>query len=569
MDKESSRTPPLSKVRTKCDNRPVQAVKPIQKVKFHESVKDNNKSSATVYKNKMFSGRKLRNFNNNLIPSSKQESSKPKREMFDPNESKPEIPLFYSILTYFSVLIILPVFGKLQDFLRKIGWVKREGEYRPSEDTKDFPNLYQSYEAFFTRNIYARVRDCFNKPISGVPGGKVDLLNRVPRDKLYQIKYDYPGSSEKQKGNLASYNYLGFANVDGICADSAVTSANFNGVSGGSTEQEIGRNTIHNDLERTCADFLGVEEAMCFGMGFATNSMNIPCLVDEKSLIISDACNHASIITGCRLSGASIKTFKHNDMEHLEYVIREAVLLGNPKRMSRPWNKILIIVEGIYSMEGTICNLGRVMELKKKYNCYVYLDEAHSIGALGETGRGCCEYWGVDPKEVDIMMGTFTKSFGAAGGYIGGKRDLVNYLRKFNHGSTYASTMSPPVAAQAMAALHMVGYTEEGKQKIDQLASNARIFRKALRDFGFLVYGDGDSPVVPMLTMEISKMATFQRMLLDQGLATVVVGFPATPVCENRARFCLSSAHSTEDIKRYLKIIKKVGDELGLAYMKK
>merc|ERR1739848_633152 len=139
-------------------------------------------------------------------------------------------------------------------------------------------------------------------------------------------------------------------------------------------------------------------------MGFATNSMNIPALVDNKSLIISDQCNHASIVTGCRLAGATIRVFKHNDMRDLEKVLRRAVLEGNPKRLNRPWNKILIIVEGIYSMEGTICDLQAVVELKKKYNAYLYLDEAHSIGALGASGRGCCEYTGVDPKDVDIMM---------------------------------------------------------------------------------------------------------------------------------------------------------------------
>jgi len=561
MDQFSNVNTP--KVSTK---RPIQAVKPMRNVKFHESVKDTNNNSAAAYKRQI----RQQYQSNHAETQQLQKSNQPKveREMFDPNLSKPEIPLFYSILTYFSVLIILPTFGKFQDLLRRIGWVKREGEYKPSADTLNFPNLYQSYEAFFTRNIYARVRDCFNKPICGVPAGKVDLLVRQPRDQLYQIKYDYPGTADEQKVNLASYNYLGFANTDGICADSAANTAAISGISGASTEQELGRHEIHNDLERLTAQFLGVEEAMCFGMGFATNSMNIPCLVDNRSLIVSDSCNHASIITGCRLSGATIRTFKHNDMQHLEYVLREAILHGNPKRMNRPWNKILIIVEGIYSMEGTICNFGKVMELKKKYKAYVYLDEAHSIGALGATGRGCAEYWGVDTREVDIMMGTFTKSFGAAGGYIAGKRDIINHLRSHNHGSTYASTMSPPVAAQAMAALHMVGYTAEGKQKIDQLASNARVFRAALRDYGFLVYGDGDSPVVPMLTMEISKMAEFQRRLLEQDLATVVVGFPATPVCENRARFCLSSAHSKDDIKKALKAIKLVGDELGLAYMR-
>ena len=381
MDQKRSTPITFSKVRTKCGDRPVQAVKPVQKVKFHESVK-NDGSSAAAYKQKMRDAKTPPNQNqsqniNTQISKSKiiKSNASPRREMFDPALSKPEIPFFYSLLTYVSVLIILPVFGKLQDFLRSVGWVNREGEYTPTDDTKEFPNLYQSYEAFFTRNIYARVRDCFNKPICGVPGGKVDLLVREPRDKLYQIKYDYPGTVTKQTGNLASYNYLGFANVDGVCADSAVNAVSISGISAASTEQELGRQVIHNDIERETAEFLGVEEAMCFGMGFATNSMNIPVLVDGKSLIISDSCNHASIITGCRLSGATIKTFKHNDMSSLEHVIREAILHGNPKRMGRPWKKILIIVEGIYSMEGTICNLGRVMELKKMYmlvlqNCH-------------------------------------------------------------------------------------------------------------------------------------------------------------------------------------------------------
>ena len=149
-------------------------------------------------------------------------NASPRREMFDPAVSKPKIPFFLSFLTNLGTLIILPLFGKLQDFLRNVGLVKRAGEYTPPEDTKDFPDLYQSYEAFFKRNIYARIRDCFNKPICGVPGGKVDLLVREPRDKLYQIEYDYPGTVIKQAGNLASYNYLGFANVDGVCAVSAV-----------------------------------------------------------------------------------------------------------------------------------------------------------------------------------------------------------------------------------------------------------------------------------------------------------------------------------------------------------
>ena len=166
--------------------------------------------------------------------------------------------------------------------------------------------LYQSFEAFFTRNMYVRGRDCWNKPICGVPGGRVDLMHRVPLDATFKLKYDFPGTVDKNKLNLASYNYLGFAEQTGACADAAVSATKHLGLGVCSSERENARMPIHDELERLTADFLGVEEAMVFGMGFATNSMNIPCLVDERSCIISDQLNHASIVTGCKLSGATV-----------------------------------------------------------------------------------------------------------------------------------------------------------------------------------------------------------------------------------------------------------------------
>ena len=136
-------------------------------------------------------------------------------------------------------------------------------------------------------------------------------------------------------------------------------------------------------------------------------------------MIISDSINHNSIVTGARASGAKIKTFPHDDMAAVEKIVRKAIISGQP-RTHRPWKKILIIVEGVYSMEGEVCDLAKVVEIKKKYKCYLYLDEAHSIGAVGKSGRGVCEYSGVDTNDIDILMGTFTKSFGAIGGYIAG-----------------------------------------------------------------------------------------------------------------------------------------------------
>ncbi|PNJ65119.1 SPTLC2 isoform 5, partial [Pongo abelii] len=211
----------------------------------------------------------------------------------------------------------------------------------------------------------------------------------------------------------------------------------------------------HEELEELVARFLGVEAAMAYGMGFATNSMNIPALVGKGCLILSDELNHASLVLGARLSGATIRIFKHNNMQSLEKLLKDAIVYGQP-RTRRPWKKILILVEGIYSMEGSIVRLPEVIALKKKYKAYLYLDEAHSIGALGPTGRGVVEYFGLDPEDVDVMMGTFTKSFGASGGYIGGKKELIDYLRTHSHSAVYATSLSPPVVEQIITSMKCI-----------------------------------------------------------------------------------------------------------------
>ncbi len=169
------------------------------------------------------------------------------------------------------------------------------------------------------------------------------------------------------------------------------------------------------------AKFLGKEACLTYGMGFATNSATIPAMLDNRCLVLSDALNHASIVAGVRNSGAHVKVFQHNNAAHLELLLRKAIADGQP-RTHRPWKKILIIIEGIYSMEGEVAALKEIVEVKKKYKAYLYLDEAHSIGALGKGGRGLCEHAGVDFKDVDVLMGTFTKSFGSCGGYIAGDK---------------------------------------------------------------------------------------------------------------------------------------------------
>jgi len=255
-------------------------------------------------------------------------------------------------------------------------------------------------------------------------------------------------------------------------------------------------------------------------------------------------------------------------MDDLEHKLRKAVVDGQP-RTHRPWKKILIIVEGIYSMEGSVIKLRDVIALKKRYKAYLYLDEAHSIGALGPRGKGVVDYWDCDPKDVDIMMGTFTKSFGAVGGYIGGSRKLIDYIRLHSHSTCYATSMPAPVAQQVIAATRQISGldgTNKGQQRISQLAWNSRYFRHCLHKRGFILYGNMDSPVVPLLLFCPAKIAAFSRECLKRGLATVVAGFPATPIIESRARFCLSAAHTKEMIDKAVDIIDEVGELLSLKY---
>ncbi len=366
--------------------------------------------------------------------------------------------------------------------------------------------MYQSYESFYTRNVYIRIRDCFNRPICSVPGAEIELLERTTDD--YNWTFNYTGRKVKAL-NMGSYNYLGFAENNGPCSKAAIQSVSDYSVGTCSPRQEFGTLKIHRQLEQLMAKFLGVEDSITFGMGFATNSMNIPTLVGKGCLILSDELNHASLVLGSRLSGATIKVFKHNDPVDLENKIKKAIIEGHPITR-RPWKKILIIIEGVYSMEGSIVRLPEIIAIKKKYKAYLYLDEAHSIGAVGPTGRGVVDYWGCNPKDVDVLMGTFTKSFGSAGGYIAGTKHLIDYIRINSHANCYASSMSAPVTQQIIKSLETimgVDGTNEGVRRIKQLADNTRYFRDKLVKMGFIVYGNYSSPVVPVMLFMPSKIA--------------------------------------------------------------
>ncbi|XP_033041481.1 serine palmitoyltransferase 3 isoform X1 [Trachypithecus francoisi] len=479
-------------------------------------------------------------------------------------ESFEEAPLHVMVFTYMGYGIGT-LFGYLRDFLRNWGIEKCNAAVERKEQ-RDFVPLYQDFENFYTRNLYMRIRDNWNRPICSAPGPLFDVMERVSDD--YNWTFRFTGRVIKDVINMGSYNFLGLAAKydESMRTIKDVLEVYGTGVS--STRHEMGTLDKHKELEDLVAKFLNVEAAMVFGMGFATNSMNIPALVGKGCLILSDELNHTSLVLGARLSGATIRIFKHNNTQSLEKLLRDAVIYGQP-RTRRAWKKILILVEGVYSMEGSIVHLPQIIALKKKYKAYLYMDEAHSIGAVGPTGRGVTEFFGLDPHEVDVLMGTFTKSFGAAGGYIAGRKDLVDYLRVHSHSAVYASSMSPPIAEQIIRSLkHLMGMdgTTQGLQRVRQLAKNTRYFRQRLQEMGFIIYGNENASVVPLLLYMPGKVAAFARHMLEKKIGVVVVGFPATPLAEARARFCVSAAHTREMLDTVLEALDEMGDLLQLKY---
>ncbi|KAF5302236.1 hypothetical protein FQA39_LY10275 [Lamprigera yunnana] len=434
---------------------------------------------------------------------------------------------------------------------------------------KDYPRLVNKFSSFYSKYVYRRIRDCWNYPVCSVAGAEVVLKDRITKDNGWT--FEYTGLKRKCI-NLGSYNYLGFANTTGPCTEYAIECMHKYGYSVGTTRDNYGTYDIHRELERLTADFLGVEDAITCGMGFATNASNIPTLLSTGCLVLSDEKNHASLILGMRLSGATIKVFQHNDMADLEKLLQSNIYYGQPNQPNneyKPWKKIFIFVEGIYSMEGTIVKLPQVIALKKKYKTYLYLDEAHSIGAIGRTGRGVVEYFDCDPNDVDILMGTFTKSFASAGGYIAGSKELISYLRQHSYASKYACAMSPPIAAQIIAVLKVLmgrDGTDIGKRKIEALARNRKYFRQRLAQIGFIIYGCEDSPVVPILVYLYSKIAMCVRTLIQNNVATVGVGYPATPLLEGRIRICLSATHTKEQLDYSLQQLEAVANNIGLKH---
>jgi serine palmitoyltransferase len=485
--------------------------------------------------------------------------SKFEGEFGNPIEDEP--PYYFLLTTYISYLILI-VFGHVRDFFGKR--FKRD-RYSHLAERDGYAPLNSDFDNFYTRRLKIRINDCFSRPTTGVPGRFITLLDRKSTDGNNTFKLT---GTTTETLNLSSYNYLGFAQSDGPCADAAEQAIKKYGLSMSSPRADSGTSDLTLEVEDLIARFVGKPASMVFSMGFVTNATAFSSIVGKGCLMLSDELNHSSIRFGSRLSGTSIKMFKHNDMQDLERILREAISQGQP-RTHRPWKKILVTVEGLYSMEGTMCNLPALVDLKHKYKFNLFVDEAHSVGAVGPRGRGVCDFFDIDPSEVDILMGTLTKSFGANGGYLAADKHIIDKMRAMNAAMLYAEAPTPPVLVQIASSLRIISgeiVPGQGEERLQRLAFNSRYLRLGLKRLGFIVYGHDDAPIIPLILYNPAKIPAFSHEMLKRKISVVVVGYPATPLVSSRARFCISAAHTKDDLDRMLAACDEVGDLLQLKF---
>ena len=306
---------------------------------------------------------------------------------------------------------------------------------------------------------------------------------------------------------------------------------------------------IHVQLEKELAEYIGKDDALCFSTGFFVNSGVIPAVVGRGDYIICDDRDHASIVDGRRLSFATQLHYKHNDMEDLERVLKNL-----PEEAIK-----LIIVDGVFSMEGDLANLPAIVELKHKYNCSIMVDEAHGLGVFGKQGRGVCDHFGLT-DEVDLIMGTFSKSMASIGGFITGDKDTINWLRHSCRTYIFSASNTPAATAAALEALHII---QKEPERIDALW---RVTRYALRRFkeeGFEI-GETESPIIPLYVHDVEKTFVATAKAFEYGVFINPVIPPACAPQDTLVRFALMATHTEEQVERGVQILKRVFKELDI-----
>jgi 8-amino-7-oxononanoate synthase len=352
--------------------------------------------------------------------------------------------------------------------------------------------------------------------------------------------------------NYASYNYLGLSGDPRVNA-AAVAAIGRYGTSASASRVASGERPVHRQLESEIADFLGVEDAVAFVSGHATNVTAIGHLFGRKDLILHDSLIHNSIQQGCLLSGAKRVTFPHNDWETLDRILSQH---------RQNYERVLIVIEGVYSMDGDMPDLPRFVELRNRHKTFLMIDEAHSLGVAGRTGRGLGEHFNIAPADVDLWMGTLSKTLAGCGGYIGGCRALVEYLRYTAPGFVFSVGMSPPDAAAALAALRLL---RQEPERVARLQARCRRFLNLAKAAGLDTGHSRDSAVIPVIVGDSRLAIGLSQALYDRGIFALPIVHPAVSPRNARVRFFLTSEHTPEQIEFTVACLSKLVSSPELA----
>ena len=306
---------------------------------------------------------------------------------------------------------------------------------------------------------------------------------------------------------------------------------------------------LHVQLEKEIAEFIGKDDCLCFSTGFSVNQGVIPALLSKDDYVICDDRDHASIVDGRRLAFAKQLHYKHNDMEDLERVLQKL-----------PHDAIkLIVVDGVFSMEGDLAKLPEIVELKHKYNCSIMVDEAHGVGVFGRQGRGVCDHFGLT-NEVDLIMGTFSKSLASIGGFIAADKDTINWLRHTCRTYIFSASNTPAATAAAMEALHIL---QEEPERIEKLWKVTRYALKRFREEGFEI-GETESPIIPLYVRDVDKTFLVTALAFNAGVFINPVIPPACAPQDTLVRYALMATHTEEQVERSVGILKKIFVEQGI-----
>ncbi|MFZ5880538.1 MAG: glycine C-acetyltransferase [Chloroflexota bacterium] len=349
--------------------------------------------------------------------------------------------------------------------------------------------------------------------------------------------------------NFCSNNYLGLANHPQVVAAAQEAMKKY-GVGPAAVRTIAGTMDLHVELEKRLAKFKGAEDVITFQSGFTANLGTISALVGKEDVIFSDRLNHASIIDGCRLSGAKIIAYDHNDASALEAAIQEA---------AGTYRRALIVTDGVFSMDGDIAPLPALVEVAKKYDILFMVDDAHGEGVLGKGGRGIVDHFDLH-GQVDIEIGTMSKAFGVMGGIVAGDKTIIEWLRQRGRPFLFSSAVTVPDAAACLAAVDLL---ENSTELVDRLWDNAKYFKAEMKKLGFDT-GVSETPITPVMLGEAPLAQQFSRELFEEGVFAMALGFPTVPKGKARIRVMISASHDRDDLGQGLEAFAKVGKKLGV-----